>query len=303
MKIKCNKSRKSVKADHRSILAANNGSASVSKIKKFIEDSVNNLQTTDYTNCRLVLDDDLCLYVGYANGFDTEDGYAICAKIAERNDADWADFDYLNMPWNTYNDNNGSTGVFEGDVYDTEIEITPGEDYTQDAQWLANSYTEIRELLDDGKLTIEASFGKKPVKASRIMGAADTSNLRIFVPSNCYVDVVVDSYEQGEGEQVNSWNFAIADSFKTAQELIDDIAESSFIFSSDINDYVFLDGSLQTDATVNGDNDIPTQEELEAWKRGELELYVAHLWVRLDVGASTHMMTEDEAEAFGLSVY
>ena len=146
--------KKSVKANRKNrVMAANNGNASVSKIKKFIEDSVNNLQTTDYTNCRLVLDDDLCLYVGYASGFDTEDGYAICAKIAERNDADWADFEYLNMPWNTYSDNDGSTGVFEGDVYDTDIEITPGADYTQDAQWLADSYVEIRNLLDEGKLT------------------------------------------------------------------------------------------------------------------------------------------------------
>lgn len=152
-------------------------------------------------------------------------------------------------------------------------------------------------------MKIKCNKSKKSVKASSIMSAADTSNLRIYVPSDCYVDVAVDSYEQGEGKQVNSWTFTIADSFRTAQDLIDDIAESSFIFSNDINDYVFLDGSLQTDATVNADNDIPTQEELEAWKRGELELYVAHLWVRLDVGASTHMMTEDEAEAFGLSVY
>ena len=166
---KFNKKRRAVKASKRRVLAANNSNVSVSKIKKFIEDSVNNLQNTNYTNSRLILDNDLCLYVGYSDGFDTEDGYAICAKIAERNDGDWADFDYLNMPWNTYDDNDGSTGVFEGDVYDTNIEITPGEDYSQDAQWLADSYTEIRNLLDEGKLTIESSCSKKSVKASNLM--------------------------------------------------------------------------------------------------------------------------------------
>ena len=191
-------------------------------------------------------------------------------------------------------DNNGYAVYRKGDK---EVELT--------YEWVgtknnAHAGKVINVYVDEN---INGACGKKSVKASSIMSAADTSNLRIFVPSDCYVDVLVDSYEQGEGEQVNSWNFVIADSFKTAQELIDDIAESSFIFSNDINDYVFLDGSLQTDATVNADNDIPTQEELEAWKRGELELYVAHLWVRLDVGATTHMMTEDEAEAFGLSVY
>jgi hypothetical protein len=117
--------------------------------------------------------------VGYSDGFDTEDGYAICAKIAERNDADWADFDYLNMPWNTYSDNGGSTGVFEGDVYDTNIEIIPGEDYTQDAQWLADSYATIRNLLDEGMLTIEASCGKKSVKASNNKGKRAITAMRL----------------------------------------------------------------------------------------------------------------------------
>lgn len=143
----------------------------------------------------------------------------------------------------------------------------------------------------------------RPVRASRIFAAADIENLTIYVPSYCYVDVVVDDYEQGEGEQVNSWTFQVADGFQTAQELINDIAASSGIFSNDINDYVVLDSSLQTSAFVNADNDIPTESEVEAWKRGELELYSAHLWVRLQVGSATHDMTEDEAEAFGLSVY
>lgn len=160
---------------------------------------------------------------------------------------------------------------------------------------------EVANLIDFD--SINSSCGKKSVKASAVMGAMDTENLTIYVPSYCYVDVMVDSYEQGEGEQVNSWTFQVADGFRTAQELIDDIAESSGIFSNDINDYVVLDSSLQTDATVNAENDIPTEEELEAWKRGELELYVAHLWVGLQVGSKTHDMTEDEAEAFGLSVY
>lgn len=161
----------------------------------------------------------------------------------------------------------------------------------------------IDDWADSKAQTVLRGCTEKPVKASAVMGAMDIENLTIYVPSYCYVDVMVDSYEQGEGEQVNSWTFQVADGFRTAQELIDDIAESSGIFSNDINDYVVLDSSLQTDATVNAENDIPTEEELEAWKRGELELYVAHLWVRLQVGSKTHDMTEDEAEAFGLSVY
>jgi len=156
---------------------------------------------------------------------------------------------------------------------------------------------------DSKAQTVLRGCTEKSVKASAIMSAADISNLTIYVPSYCYVDVMVDSYEQGEGEQVNSWTFQVADGFRTAQDLIDDIAESSGIFSNDINDYVVLDSSLQTDATVNVDNMIPTDAEIEAWKRGELELYVAHLWVNLQVGSATHDITDEEAEAFGLSIY
>ena len=202
--VKSSCGKKSVKANHRKVMAANSGNASASKIKKFIEDAVVDLQNESSTNNRLVLDNDLCLYVGYSDGFDTEDGYAICAKIAERNDADWADFDYLNMPWNTYSDNDGTTGVFEGDVYDTEVEITPGEDYTQDAQWLADSYAEIRNLLDDGKLTIEAACGKKSVKASknrkRIMANTDINYYDLIgEPFNEVRDILTnDGYSEYE---------------------------------------------------------------------------------------------------------
>lgn len=193
-------------------------------------------------------------------------------------------------------DNNGYAVYRKGDK---EVELTyEWVEGKRKGEAHAGKVTNV--YVDDN---INSSCGKKSVKASAVMGAMGTENLTIYVPSYCYVDVMVDSYEQGEGEQVNSWTFQVADGFRTAQELIDDIAESSGIFSNDINDYVVLDSSLQTDATVNAENDIPTEEELEAWKRGELELYVAHLWVRLQVGSKTHDMTEDEAEAFGLSVY
>lgn len=144
----------------------------------------------------------------------------------------------------------------------------------------------------------------KTVNASKIMAAMDISNLKIYVPSYCYVDVMVDDYEQGEGEQVNSWAFDVSSgAYNSAQELIDDIAGRSGIFSNNIADYVVLDSSLQTDATVNNDNEIPSEAEWEAWKRGELELFVAHLWVNLQVGSETHDITDDEAEGFGFSIY
>lgn len=161
-----------------------------------------------------------------------------------------------------------------------------------------------RENADTLRKSIKSSRQRRAVKASNVMAASDVSNLKIYVPSMCYVDVMVDNYEQGEGEQVNSWDFSVSsEPYNSAQELIDDIARYSGIFSNNIADYVVLDGNLQTDAEVTVDNEIPTDADYEAWKRGELELFVAHLWVNLQVGAETHDITDDEAEGFGLSVY
>ena len=125
----------------------------------FIEDSVDILQNSDYTNRRLVLDDDLCLYVGWSeadDGYEGEadykDGYIIAAKIAERNDADWADFDFCNMPWD----------VDTGDVWDTQI---TGPRFP-DGEWLARQYKMIRQALDDGIYVLESvkSSNKKSIK-------------------------------------------------------------------------------------------------------------------------------------------
>ena len=150
---------------------------------------------------------------------------------------------------------------------------------------------------------------KRSVKSNknnkrRAITAADGLNGMVIITSGkAYVEVDEDDYEQGEGAFVNGWDFEIGTQFGTAQELIDDIFEREPIFFNDINNYVVLDGSLQTDVTVNEFNDIPTAEEVEAWKRGEIQLYVAHLWLNLEVGMASHQMTEEEAEAFGFVVY
>lgn len=142
------------------------------------------------------------------------------------------------------------------------------------------------------------------VKSTKSINAAtDITNLKILTSGIAYVEVYEDSYEQGEGEFSDSWEFRIDTQFDNSQEMIDDISDSVGIFTKNLSDYVFLDGSLQTDATVNEFNEIPTDEEVEAWTRGEKKLYVAHLWVGLEVGGGSHQMTDDEAEAFGFSLY
>lgn len=144
----------------------------------------------------------------------------------------------------------------------------------------------------------------RSIRASRraIKAAADITNMNIIIDRSGFVEVYEDSYERGEGDFANEWDFDIEGTYNTIQVVIDEIANSTGA-TNDPNDYVFIDGRIDTDMEQNANGDYPSDEEFEAWKRGELQLYVAHIGVPLKVGASIHEMTEDEAEAFGLSVY
>lgn len=118
------------------------------------------------------------------------------------------------------------------------------------------------------------------------------------------VEVCEDSYEEGELNYVNSWDIDSLkhQEFDDINSLIEAIADASYIFTADKGDYVYIDGRIDTDATVNSDNELPSDEEYAAWRRGELMLYNAHLMVGLEMvpNGYTHDMTEEEAEAFGL---
>lgn len=123
------------------------GMPSKSEVAKFLENSTKELLANEDEGgcCRLVLDDDLCLYVGWSDGFDADnghDGWEVCAKIAERNDYDWSDFNFLSMPWDAET----------GEVRDTEVS-TPDR---SDADWFIKSYKEIRKALDNDEVVLES---------------------------------------------------------------------------------------------------------------------------------------------------
>ena len=117
----------------------------VSKVAKFIEKAVNDLMTTQYTCSKYDLDEDLAIFVGWSDGYDTETdendlykedspSWRINVGIKVRNDYDWADFDYLDFPW--YSD---------GEVWDTGVTIYKNTDFNEVADWMLKSYPEIVE--------------------------------------------------------------------------------------------------------------------------------------------------------------
>ena len=133
-----------------------NESVDTSSLANFIKDSVEKLQTTNYTNCKYNLDEELAVFVGWSDGYDTEPtkyeiGSEKCptcrvnAVIAVRNDADWSDLDMLTVPYYE----------LSGDIYQCQYTVSPSNDYTYLADSLLEAYEEIRELLGSGELSIE----------------------------------------------------------------------------------------------------------------------------------------------------
>ena len=140
---------------------SNSSRLNVDEIAKFLEDSVNTLQTTEYTCCRYILDDELAIFVGWTDGADEEDpdyihapespSWVIVAGIKERADALWTDYDYLNFPVI-------SNGDAKGMVADNEITISPNENYKQDAEFFVDAYKEVTEALEAGDLVYSRDY-------------------------------------------------------------------------------------------------------------------------------------------------
>jgi len=126
---------------------------STSDLAKFIEEKVNTLMTTDYTNSKYDLDNNLAVFVGWSDGYDDKDisdedlykeespSWRINAGIKVRNDSDWADYDYLDFPW--YPD---------GEVWDTGVTIDKNTNYEDTARWLLKNYPNIVEAHNNGEI-------------------------------------------------------------------------------------------------------------------------------------------------------
>ena len=147
---------------------------------------------------------------------------------------------------------------------------------------------------------------RSPQKTARAninsIKAATENGAKILVRSNAFVDIMEDDYEQGAtGSYINQWDFDVRGEYDSAQALVDAIEKNSYVFSNNLQDYYVLDGALHTSAMVDNDNEIPSDSQIEAWKRGEETLYIAEMYLSLEIGA-VHDMTDDEAESFGFSL-
>lgn len=136
----------------------------------------------------------------------------------------------------------------------------------------------------------------------------NTANgLTIYTDKYANIELYEDSYERGELGFFTAYDVPIDGEYKSAEALIKDVVANTYgIYTNDIHDYICdtEQHCLQSDALVTEDSELPTDEEMEQWKNGEIKLYNAHLWVGgIRVGIAPHDITVDEAESFGFDCY
>ena len=121
----------------------------VADLAQFIKSAVRTLQTSDATNTRYTLDENLAVYVGWSyddggsRGYGISDDsgeYVIYAGVKLRNDSYWADYDWLDYPYDKET----------GDVWDNGSYISPDEDYDYLARELSKTYQEILKEVASG---------------------------------------------------------------------------------------------------------------------------------------------------------
>lgn len=195
-----------------------------------------------------------------------------------------------------------------------EIKVTDEEiiEYVDDAVSgeLEGAYDDVEESKRINATKSNKRRGNMKIRSSQKTARANINSIKaatengakILVRSNAFVDIMEDDYEQGAtGSYINQWDFDVRGEYDSAQALVDAIEKNSYVFSNNLQDYYVLDGALHTSAMVDNDNEIPSDSQIEAWKRGEETLYIADMYLSLEIGA-VHDMTDDEAESFGFSL-
>lgn len=105
-------------------------------------------------------------------------------------------------------------------------------------------------------------------------------------------------------DEVSLMDFDVRGIYNSAEELVKAIQNSTgMYYGLEPSNFGFYDGAIETSDLVDNDNNQPSEEQKEFWRKGELKLYSAYLWLPVEVVSDRHEMTEEEAKAFGFTYY
>lgn len=124
---------------------------------------------------------------------------------------------------------------------------------------------------------------------------------KILITGRAFVDVYVDTFEEGQGEHVNYWTVnGLQGVYDSIEDLLKRVNQLEYIFSADKKDYDFIDGRICTSALIDKDNTLASDKQIEDWKQGKEKLYVADFNLHVQVVPDVRDMTENDAELMGI---
>lgn len=131
--------------------------------------------------------------------------------------------------------------------------------------------------------------------------------MKIVVNDLGIIDITEDDWNDGYLEHVNVWNFSVQGTYDSAEQLIKAIQNATGMFYGlkpadfALDDYKPF-SSLRASELVNVDNESPSEDEIERWKKGEIKLYAADLTLPVMVAEELRDMSREDADEFGFDI-
>lgn len=122
--------------------------------------------------------------------------------------------------------------------------------------------------------------------------------------NKAYVDVTKDSYEHGaDASPCNCWDFSLSEHiFENLQEFIDMLKKDTGLEIKE-DDVSFFEGSITFSVMVDIDNTTPSESQLERWRKGEEDLFIADGCIpACYLPDLPQEMTDEQAEEFGFII-
>lgn len=128
--------------------------------------------------------------------------------------------------------------------------------------------------------------------------------MKIVVNQPGAIEIYEDDWNEGEGDFINEWSFNIEGTYRSAEELIERIQNVTGMFLDHRPEDFIIEtpGRLWTDEIVNFDNEKASRDEIERWKRGEIELYKADMYLEVYVVSDIREIEFSDADEFGFGV-
>ena len=117
-------------------------------------------------------------------------------------------------------------------------------------------------------------------------------------------DIYEDSYEEGEGEHVNSFGEKVNKSFSSGEELLEYISNNILYHNAKKEHYNIMDdGRIVTSVLVDVDNSSASKSEIEEWKKGNGKLYSANYNFYVTLTHEKTPSDEELSKMLGISIY